>query len=140
MQPGNQGYILLGELKRFLISNLTIHQFFVEKKKIHCKCFDHKDYGDWTLRGPCRENLYYLWKRAVRIAGKPCDNYRTNNYHGVSPQFIQPFSIDSTDFSCRSPAISSPCSFYDQNICSVCMILGEPERDDRLKICNQTLF
>ena len=28
-------------------------------------------YGDWKLRGPCRENLYYLWKRAVRIAGYP---------------------------------------------------------------------
>ena len=34
-------------------------------------------------------------------------------------QFLQPFSIDSADFPCRSPAISSPCSFYGQNICSV---------------------
>jgi hypothetical protein len=39
--------------------------------------FDRKNYGDWKLRGPCRENLHYLWKRAVRIAGKPRNNYRT---------------------------------------------------------------
>jgi hypothetical protein len=86
---------------------------------LHCKCFDHKSYGDWKLRGPCRENLHYLWKRAVRIAGKPCDNYRSCNYHGVSLQFLQPISIDSADFPCRDPAISSPRSFYGQNICSV---------------------
>ena len=36
---------------------------------IHCKCFDHKDYRDWKLQGTCRENMHYLWKRAVRIAG-----------------------------------------------------------------------
>ena len=36
-----------------------------------------------------------------------------------TPQFLQPFSIDSADFSCRDPTISSPCSFYGQNICSV---------------------
>ena len=35
---------------------------------LHCKCFDHKNYGDWKLQGPCRENLHYLWKRAVRIS------------------------------------------------------------------------
>ena len=39
--------------------------------------------------------------------------------YGVSPQFLQPFSIDSADFPCRDPAISSPRSFYGQNICSV---------------------
>ena len=77
--------------------------------QVHCKYFDHKNYGDWKLRGPCRENLNYLWKRAVRIAGFPC-NCR------VSPQFLQPFSIDSADFPCRDPAISSPRSFYGQNI------------------------
>ena len=38
---------------------------------LHCKCFDHKNYRDWKLRGPCRENLHYLWKRAVRIVGFP---------------------------------------------------------------------
>ena len=90
-----------------------------QNQRTHCKCFDHKNYGDWKLRGPCRENLHYLWKRAVRIAGKPRDNYRSCNYHGVSPQFLQPFSIDSADFTCRDPAISSPRSFYGQNICSV---------------------
>ena len=86
---------------------------------LHCKCFDHKNYGDWKLRGPCRENLHYLWKRAVRIAGKPRDKYRAYDYHGVSPQFLQPFTIDSTDFPCRDPAISSPRTFYGQNICIV---------------------
>ena len=71
------------------------------------------------MRGPCRENLHYLWKRAVRIAGKPHDNYRSCNYPGVSPQFLQPFSIDSADFPCRDPAIPSPCSFHGAKICSV---------------------
>ena len=42
---------------------------------LHCKCFDHKDYGDWKLQGTCRENLHYLWKRAVRIAGFPRNSY-----------------------------------------------------------------
>ena len=46
-------------------------------KGVHCKCFDHKSYGDWKLRGPWRDNLHYLWKRAVRIAGKPRDNYKS---------------------------------------------------------------
>ena len=38
---------------------------------VHCKYFDHKDYRDWKLWETCRENLHYLWKRAVRVAGKP---------------------------------------------------------------------
>ena len=63
--------------------------------------------------------MYYLWKRAVRISGKPCDNYRTYNYHRVSPQFSQPFSIDSADFPCRDPAIPSPYSFHGVKFCSV---------------------
>ena len=37
----------------------------------------------------------------------------------ITTQFLQPFSIDSADFPCRSPAISSPRSLYGQNICSV---------------------
>ncbi len=41
----------------------------------------------------------------------------------VSLQFLQPFSIDSADFPCRDPAISSPRSFYGQNICSVALWL-----------------
>ena len=84
---------------------------------LHRKCFDYKNYGDWKLQGPCRENLHYLWKRAVKIAGNPHDNYRTCKHHRVSPQFLQPFSIDRADFPCRDPAISSPRSFYGQNIC-----------------------
>ena len=47
-----------------------------------------KNYGDWKKRGPCRNNLHYLWKRALRIARKPCSC-------GETPQFLQPFSIDS---------------------------------------------
>jgi hypothetical protein len=48
---------------------------------------------------------------------------RSCNYYGVSLQFfLQPFSIDSADFRCRDPAISSPRSFYGQNICSVCVV------------------
>ena len=42
----------------------------------HCKCFDHKDYRDWKLQGTCRENLHYLWKRSVSIAGFPRNSYR----------------------------------------------------------------
>ena len=56
---------------------------------LHCKCFDHKNYGDWKKWG--------------------CKNC------GVS----QPISIDGADFPCRGPAFSSLCSFYGQNICSV---------------------
>jgi hypothetical protein len=44
------------------------------------KCFDHKNYGDWKLRGPCRENLHYLWKRAVRIAVKTFAVYNDTTY------------------------------------------------------------
>jgi hypothetical protein len=40
-------------------------------KLVHCKFLPHENYGDWKLRGPCRENLHYLWKRAVRITKKP---------------------------------------------------------------------
>ena len=81
--------------------------------------FDHKNYGDWKLRGPSGEILHYLCKRAVRIKGKTRDNYRTYNYHGFFSQFLQPFYIDSAEFPCRDPAISSPYSFYSQNIYSV---------------------
>ena len=85
-------------------------------KRCTANFYPMKTTGTGNLRDPCRENLHCLWKRAVR---KPCDNYRSCNHHGVSLQFLQPFSIDSADFPCRSPAISSPCSFYGQNICSL---------------------
>ena len=39
--------------------------------RVHCKFLPHENYRDWELQGPCRENLYYLWKRAVRITKKP---------------------------------------------------------------------
>ena len=74
-----------------------------------------KTMGTGNCRGPCRENLHYLWKRAVRIVGFPCNC-------GVSLQFLQPFSIDSADFPCKDPTISSHQSFYGQNICSVLQI------------------
>ena len=86
---------------------------------IHCKFLPHENYRDWELRGPCREKLHYLWKRAVRIVGKPHNNYRSCNYHRVCQQLLQPFSIDSANFSCRDPAIPSPHSFHGVKICSV---------------------
>ena len=46
-------------------------------------------------------------------------HYRGCKNCGETLQFLQPFSIDSADFPCRSPAISSPRSLYGQNICSV---------------------
>ena len=47
--------------------------FMICKAKLvlHCKFLPDENYGDWELRGPCRENLHYLWKRAVRITKKP---------------------------------------------------------------------
>ena len=47
-----------------------------------------------------------------------CENC---NYHWVSLQFLQPFSIDSAGFPCRDPAIPSPCSFHGVKICSVAL-------------------
>ena len=85
---------------------------FLSFIKLHCKCFDHKNYGDWKLRGPCKENLHYLLKKAWIIMGFSCD-------YEVSPQFLQSFSIDSANFFCMDFAVSSPRSFYGQNICSV---------------------
>ena len=38
---------------------------------LHCKFLPHENCGDFELRGPCRENLHNLWKRAVRIPEKP---------------------------------------------------------------------
>ena len=52
----------------------------MEKLETHCKFLPHENYGDWELRGPFRENLHYLWKRAVRnpmyVVDKPCNIYR----------------------------------------------------------------
>ena len=38
---------------------------------LRCKFLPHENYGDWELRGPCRENLHYQWKRAVMIITGP---------------------------------------------------------------------
>ena len=62
---------------------------------VHCKFLPHENYRDWELQGPCRENPHYQWKRSC-------------NYHGVSLQFLQPFSIARAGFLCRDPAIPSP--------------------------------
>ena len=70
----------------------------------HCKCLDHKNCGDWKLWGPCKENLHYLWKRAVRIAGKP-RNYKE------TPQFLQTLPIDSADFPAGTPKFPVPVLF-----------------------------
>ena len=56
---------------------------------LHCKCFDHKNYGVWKLRSPCRENLHYLWKRAVRIAGKYNQNCTCCSTARLTFQFKQ---------------------------------------------------
>ena len=85
---------------------------------LHCKYLPHENYGHGILRGPCRENLHYLLKSAVRTAGKPCDNCRSYNYHGVSLEFLHPFSID-----CAA-AIQSPRSFHGVKICSACSVVG----------------
>ena len=37
---------------------------------IHCKFLPYENCGDWELRGLCRENLHFLWLRAVRITKK----------------------------------------------------------------------
>ena len=47
------------------------------KKEVHGKCFDHKDYKDWKLRDPCRGKS--ALSMAARIAKKPRDNYRSCN-------------------------------------------------------------
>ena len=52
------------------------------------------------------------------VLDKPCDIYMSYNYHGVSPQFLQPFSIDSAGFPCRDPVIPSARIFYWVKICS----------------------
>ena len=46
---------------------------FTLVEELHCKFLPHENYRDWELQGPCRENLHYLWKRAV---DKPCNIYR----------------------------------------------------------------
>ena len=56
---------------------------------------------------------------AAKIAGKHRDDYRSYNHHGVSLQFLQPFSIDSGGFPCRDLAIPSPRGFHGVKICSV---------------------
>ena len=45
---------------KYLNFSLDIQMFLLKKNLLHCKCFDHKNYRDWKLRGPCRENLHYL--------------------------------------------------------------------------------
>ena len=51
------------------------------------------------------------------ITSRP--DYKSCNYHGISLQFIQPFSIDNADFPCRDPTIPSPRSFHRVKIFSV---------------------
>ena len=81
----------LEETKNKLLGNRAKQS--VPTKSVHCKCFDHKNYGDWKLRGPCRENLHYLWKRAIRIAGKPHDNYRTLQFPVPVVFMVKTFAV-----------------------------------------------
>ena len=65
-------------------------------------------------------NFYPMKTTGTGNCGVPAGKtYRSCNYHGVSSQFLQPFSIDSADFLCRDPAIPSPRSFHGIKICSV---------------------
>ena len=58
------------------------------KTRPYCKFLPHENCRDWEFWGPCRENLHYLWKRAVQIAGKPHENYRSYN-HSVCCVFVE---------------------------------------------------
>ena len=82
-----------------------------------------------------------MWGNPVIIIG-PVIITGTNNYHRDSLQFLQPFSIDSADFPCRSPAISSPCSFYGQNICSavICLLSFKWKKEIDMFWRDLTLF
>ena len=51
--------------------------------------------------------------------------YRSCNFHGVSPQFLQPFFIDSAVFPCSGPAIPSARTFHGVKILSAIIILKE---------------
>ena len=71
----------------------------------------------WNLRGlgiagSLQGKSALSMKKGCKNCKKKHDNYRIYNHHGVSPQFLQPFSVDSADFPCRYPAIPSPRSFH----------------------------
>ena len=71
------------------VSTKLENTIFFPCRLLHCKCFDHKNYGDWKLRALCRENLHYLWKRAVRIF--PCN-------YSPFPQIVQIFPAGTLQF------------------------------------------
>ena len=56
------------------------------------------------------------------------------NYHGVSLQFLQPFSIDRAGFLCRDPAIPSPRSFHGVKICSVGSLVPKKPKEVKISI------
>ena len=56
-------------------------------------------------------NIYRLQGNPMMIIGPVI-------IHGVSPQFLQPFSIDSAGFPCRDPVIPTPGIFHGVKICS----------------------
>ena len=58
-----------------------------------------------------------MFQLIVTLAG--LDNYRSCNYYGVSPQFLQPFFIVIAGFPIREPVIPSPRSFHGVKICGV---------------------
>ena len=63
---------------------------------------------------PAGKNLHYLWKRAVRITGKP-------RIYEETPQFLQPFSIENADFSLQGPRnFQSPYFLWSKHLqCSL---------------------
>ena len=60
--------------------------------------------GDAWMKSPFKSRTNVEWKY--------------NNIVHTKNAIVQPFSIDSADFPCRSPAIFSPPRLYGQNIFS----------------------
>jgi hypothetical protein len=69
------GVVVISILLEFGYDNPLFFSLFNLVDVVHCRFFDHKAYGDWKLQGTCRENLHYLRKRTVRIAGFPRNSY-----------------------------------------------------------------
>ena len=71
-----KGKINQNQLTDLYLTNQPVHNLEVHKaieyklQKGHSKFLPHENYGNWELRGSCRENLHYLWKWAVRIVNE----------------------------------------------------------------------
>jgi hypothetical protein len=55
-QKNEGSYLSLTHCENDFISNVFhVLKIIPRLHKVHCKCFDHKNYGDWKLWGPCRD-------------------------------------------------------------------------------------